>query len=82
MTNLTTTKTNVPAVEADPFVTFAAESMSGPLFLKYVKGHYKYGTNAQELPLGTHLVANMPGLQGGYMKWADGAPDRVRHRIP
>ena len=40
-------------------------------FLKYVKGEFVHGVDADVLPLGTHLVPDMARLAVGQIKWGD-----------
>ncbi len=67
-------KTQAPATADDNIYTAygrAVASDTAP-FLKYVKGVYKFGTEATVLPIGTQVVPNMSELKVGYVKWVDG----------
>lgn len=44
--------------------------------LKFNKGDWLAGEDADELPLGTVLIANMPSLQRGWIRWEDNKPDQ------
>lgn len=44
--------------------------------LKFNKGDWLIGEDAEELPRGTILIANMPSLQRGWIRWQDNKPDQ------
>jgi len=88
-------QTQVPAPPGDPFSAYgAAASAGGTPFLKFVKGHFLYGVDEEELPLGTRLVPHMSELRAGFVKWqakepvaeemvlvADGVPAPARESL-
>ncbi len=49
-------------------------------FLKYNKGEFLYGVDAEVLPLGTRLVPDMANLAVGQIKWSDSG-EVVEQRI-
>lgn len=49
-------------------------------FLKYNKGEFLYGMDAEVLPLGTRLVPDMASLAVGQIKWSDSG-EVVEQRI-
>lgn len=52
----------------------SARSIVGKL-LKFSKfGEYRAGIDNEEIPLGTELVAYMPSLATGYVRWENGSP--------
>ena len=64
----------VPAPQVDPYAAYGAASNTGLPFLKFDRGVYKYGPvdESEIVPIGTLLVANMPEMQVGRIKWQDG----------
>jgi hypothetical protein len=70
--------------QIDPFEQLGEEITSrahitGHL-LRFTKhGEWKYGQDQDEMPEGSHLLAYMPGLKRGWVKWEDGSP--VRHIV-
>jgi hypothetical protein len=79
MTNEVTVSGN--GNQIDPFEQYGEEVASrahitGHL-LRFTKhGEWKYGQDMDELPENTRLLAYLPGLKRGWVKWADGAPTR------
>jgi hypothetical protein len=75
-------KTDLPTI--DPFQKFADETASrahivGQL-LRFTKhGEYKCGQDQDEVAEGTRMLAYLPGLKYGWVKWNEGQP--VRHLI-
>lgn len=73
-----------PEPEIDPFKKHAQETSSrsnivGHL-LRFTKhGDYKAGQNQDEVVEGTRMLAYMPSLKKGWVKWKDGQP--VQHVI-
>jgi hypothetical protein len=69
----------IKEVEKDPFRAFAGRivqtSIIGQL-LKYSKGEWLAGKEAEEVPLGTKLVVNPFSLLTGWIKWVDNRPDQ------
>lgn len=56
----------------DPYAAHGARASQEGQFLSFSKGEYVYGQNKDELPIGTRLVANMPGLRIGWRFWSGG----------
>jgi len=81
--NLQTTSSLTPA-EIDPFDAFGNEfggqtHIHGHL-LRFTKhGDYKYGQDQEEMDEGTRMLAYLPGLMKGMVKWEDQRP--VKHLI-
>lgn len=78
---LTTTRQRpVANLEVNFFEQFASDvgatRMIRGRMLKCSKGDWLAGEDSTELPLGTKLVANMDQLLAGWVKWADGKPER------
>jgi hypothetical protein len=59
--------------EGDPFAAYAAHMGSAPL-LKFAKGDFALGENAEEVPEGTQFVANMDELRIGWIRWENDKP--------
>ena len=70
--------------DIDPFEAYGEEvasraNITGQL-LRFTKhGEYKAGQDQDEVAEGTRLLAHMPGLKRGWVKWNEGQP--VRHII-
>ena len=64
----------VPASQVDPYAAYGAASATGRPFLKYDRGVYKFGPvdESEIVPTGTLVVANMPEMMVGWLKWANG----------
>lgn len=62
----------------DPFAAYGQEAAQGGTFLKFSKGEWQMGQNAEEVPLGRKLAANMDELSIGWIRWADGKPAERR----
>ncbi len=79
--NLTNTTSSMPAVspEVDPYDEFAAEHgrqtfINGEL-LRFTKhGVYKAGQEQEEIDEGTRMLAFMPGLMKGQVRWENNSP--------
>jgi hypothetical protein len=73
--------TAVAKTEDNPFSSYgeaaAAHNFTGEL-LKFSKGDYVAGQNNREIPVGTRFVANMDGVEVGWVRWEDGSPVEVR----
>jgi hypothetical protein len=66
---------------ADPFASYAAAMGSAP-FLRFSKGDYLLGENAEEVSPGTQFVANMDELRVGWIRWENERPAEERmHRL-
>jgi hypothetical protein len=78
--SLTETKKPREIVEADRdfFREYAEESIFATSIvgslLKFNKGEWLKGQDAEEVPLGTMLTASMNDLYRGWIKWAGGRP--------
>ena len=59
----------------DPFAAYGYAVETGTPFLKFIKGLYQFGTDNEELPIGTRLVPHMDELKAGFIKWKDGVPE-------
>jgi hypothetical protein len=72
----------VPGPDDNPFTRYAeaagGSQITGSL-LRFVKGDYLAGQDADEVPAGTELVAVMDTLRIGYIRWEDNPP--VEHRM-
>ena len=58
----------------DPFVSYGGGGSGitgGAQLLIYSKGEYNYGIDRVNLPLGTKMVFNVPGVMAGYRKWVN-----------
>jgi hypothetical protein len=62
----------------DPYAAYGQEAASGGDFLKFSKGEWQKGQNAEEVDLGTRFAANMAELSIGWIRWADGKPAERR----
>jgi hypothetical protein len=62
----------------DPFAAYGQEAANAGAFLKFSKGEWQAGQNADEVPLGRKLAANMDELAIGWIRWADGKPAERR----
>jgi hypothetical protein len=71
-----------PAIPAEnPFSDYGSEAFASTIvgqLLKFNKGEWLVGREEEALPEGTELVAGMPTLQSGWMKWTDGKPAESR----
>ena len=64
----------LPTINADgvkAISEWCEDEKKKPL-LKYAKGEFVYGIDAEVLPLGTRLVPDMAHLAVGMMRWGDG----------
>jgi hypothetical protein len=59
--------------DIDPYLAFSDSSIgfSGS-YLSFSHGEWLYGQDKKILPLGTKLVAHMPGMKFGWRRWRDG----------
>lgn len=57
---------------SDPWLATATRVGNDRAFLKFKKGEFVKGTDEDEVPIGTEMVANMLETQIGWLKWADG----------
>jgi len=76
MNAITNVDTNTALATAyDPYAAYGQEAASGSGdFLKFSKGEWLKGQNDEEVPLGTHLAANMAELSIGWIRWSDKKP--------
>ena len=69
--------TTVAKSESNAFLAYGnaatTRSIIGTL-LKFTKGDYIAGSDAEEIPLGTQFVANMDMLSVGWLKWEGAKP--------
>jgi hypothetical protein len=81
---LTTTGGNMPANYSKNVWEEYGEQAGGQRhivgkLLKFSKGEWLAGTNGDEIPEGTQMVAIMDSLMAGWVKWQDSKP--VEHRM-
>ena len=77
-TEVSKTKYQVPATMSNLYTEYGLTVASGNIeFLKFKKGIYSYGSAGNVLPVDTRVVANMPELTVGPLKWLDGKPVAV-----
>jgi hypothetical protein len=70
MSDVATMNGSVPAIHgADPYSSYGAKVGTQGTFLTFKNGEYLAGQDAKEIPLGTKLAANMPGLRIGWRRW-------------
>jgi hypothetical protein len=69
---LTKQDTQLPSLNDDPYLATAARVAASAAFLKFIKGSYYFGTDENELPLGTEVVPNMIEARVGWLKWRGG----------
>lgn len=62
----------------DPYAAYGQEAANAGAFLKFSKGEWQTGQNADEVALGRRLAANMDELSIGWIRWADGKPAERR----
>lgn len=59
----------------DPYLAYAASAAGGDKdILKFRKGRFFHGIDEDEVPIGSRLVANMPDLKAGWIRWWDSKP--------
>ena len=63
--------TAVAVPGGDPYSSYGAKVGVQGNFLTFKNGEFLYGQDAKELPIGTKLAANMPGLRIGWRRWWD-----------
>lgn len=61
--------TTVATNGADPYASYGAKVGTTGQYLSFKNGEFLYGQTSEELPIGTHLIANMPGLRIGWRCW-------------
>lgn len=73
MSDITKTNGGLPALDLDPYLAFSDSSagFSGS-YLSFSHGEWLFGQDKSVMPLGTKLVANMPGMKFGWRRWRDG----------
>ena len=74
MNELAKTETQLPVTQDDPYAEYGRAVSSDTLFLKFVKGEFRFGVDDEVLPLETRLVPHMAELRDGFIKWQDGKP--------
>ncbi|MAE44361.1 MAG: hypothetical protein CMF63_05170 [Magnetovibrio sp.] len=63
------------ADDYNPYAAYAEQATGGARnIIKFRKGRFFYGQDDIEIPLGTRLIANMPGAKVGWVRWWDGRP--------
>jgi hypothetical protein len=67
---------DIATLQPNPFEAFgdAATRSTHPL-LKFSKGDYVFGQNAEMMPIGTEVVASMDGFMTGMIRWSNGTPN-------
>jgi hypothetical protein len=72
-----------PLRPPNPFETYGeAAARSNGRFLKFSKGDFLGGADSEVVQIGTVMIAYMPGLTAGYVRWENGArTDRVMGTI-
>lgn len=80
-----TNGSSLPATELDfdPFLAFGGlgGSREEGQYLSYKQGEWLFGQDKKVLPMGTKLVANMPGLRFGWRRWQDNKPVEDLRRL-
>ena len=75
---MTNDVTHISNNELDPFAELGSEANQRRIhgnLLRYTKhGAYKTGLDQETLALGTRMLAYMPGLEKGWIKWRDNQP--------
>jgi hypothetical protein len=74
---------DVTTTGPNPYEAFGESATRGTgVFLKFAKGDYVGGPNADEIPIGTLMIADMTELSVGWVRWEDGSPsDRVMGKL-
>lgn len=57
----------------DPYTAYGSKVGTTGQYLSFKAGEFLSGQNAEELPIGSKLVANMPGLRMGWRRWFSGS---------
>lgn len=81
MNAVTETNTNTSVAMQggyDPFSAYGQEAANAGAYLKFSKGEWQLGQNADEVALGRRLAGNMDELSIGWIRWADGKPAERR----
>ncbi|HEU4762907.1 MAG TPA: hypothetical protein VFS74_11350 [Gemmatimonadales bacterium] len=61
--------------EYDPYAAYGESASRGTgTLLKFAKGHWTAGKDAEAVAAGTKFYANMQGLKIGWQRWEDGKP--------
>lgn len=63
------TATAVAMTGGDPYSSYGAKVGTQGTFLTFKNGEYLAGQDAKEIPIGTKMAANMPGLRIGWRRW-------------
>jgi hypothetical protein len=83
MSEMTTTKSTALTTEQNAFEQFGASGSVGR-YLRFNKGEFLCGDaeNPDVIELGTRLIAEVPNMEGGWVKWRDKTPvDERMHLI-
>lgn len=74
--------TEVAPLAPNPYEAYGEAATRSSSFLKFSKGDFLRGSDAEVVEVGTKFVADMPNLQVGYVRWSGGAPtDRILGRV-
>ena len=66
------TRREIVTTGGDPFAAYGAQMQDGT-FLSFSRvGEFEAGQDKEQVPFGTRLVANMPGLRQGWRCWIGG----------
>ncbi len=69
----TTQPAGVPAYPGgfDPYAAYGEQASATKVYITFKNGEYLFGTDQEEIPVGTRFIANMAGLRIGWKHWAD-----------
>lgn len=67
--------------EYDPYAAYGQEAANGGAFLKFNRGEWLLGQDAQTDHIGKLLVANMEELSIGWIRWEGGKPVERRMNL-
>jgi len=75
-------KDQVLATGDDNYAEFYKRSSGeSVLHMKYQKGAYNAGAEGVEIPIGTHMLANLPLVENGWLKWQGGTVVEQRMQL-
>jgi hypothetical protein len=74
---------DVTTTGPNPYEVFGESATRGTgVYIKFAKGDYVGGPNADEIPIGTLMIADMTELRVGWVRWEEGSPsDRVMGKL-
>lgn len=81
MNAVTETNTNTAVAMQggyDPYAAYGQEAANAGAYLKFSKGEWQLGQNADEVALGRRLAGNMDELSIGWIRWEEGKPAERR----